>query len=400
MTQPTSVSRKQSLSPLELPPRLLALFRPTAAAIQNETLPRKPVDVKARLNDPITEISLNVGLNDLLKYVSQVSTIPFTVRADSLRHSRLDPGVLTPIAAKQVTVQQLLGKALQPHKLAIRPTDDGHVIVERKAAVSGSVSTNKHNVGDLLDAGVKSAELTSLVRQLVDPPSWREIDSDTDVFVQERFLVLTQRETAHFETMFLLERLRVARGLTLQGTMDREEFKNDWERTAELTQPVALRTTKGDTLGSVVQKLNRLAGNEYHVLTDWEALAAEGWNRQSPINAAIPRQPLATALPAILQPRGLTHRCVGPRMIEITTQSAANDRSELAIHSIGSLTQAGYEPQTIMRQIEQTIGESRFRRGGGHGAIVFHDGAQALLVRLPQSQHAAVDWVIQELARL
>jgi len=259
--------------------------------------------------------------------------------------------------------------------------------------------TNKHNVGDLLDAGVQSFELTSLIQQLVDPPSWREIDTEAEAFVQERFLVLKQRETAHFETMFLLERLRVARGLSLRGTMDREEFKNDWERTAELTQPVALRTSQGDTLGTVVQKLDRLAGNEFHVLTDWQALAANGWTRRSPVDVAVPRQPLATALPAILEPRGLTHRCVGPRMIEITTQAAANERTELGIHSIGSLTQSGYEPQTVVRQIESTIGESRFRRGGGLGAIVFHDGAQALLARLPQSQHAAVDWVIQELAR-
>lgn len=362
-------------------------------------MPQKPIDVESRLNDPVAEISLNVGLSDLLKFVSQMSTIPFTVRAESLRYSRIDPEVPTPVTAKRATIQQLLSKGLARHQLDLRPTDDGHVIVERKAAVAGQWSTNKHNVGDLIDAGVPAAELISLVQQLVEPFSWTEIESEAVAMAQERFLVLRQKEAAHFETMFLLERLRVARGLSLQGTMDREEFKNDWERTAGFTQPVALRTRKNDTLGSVVQKLNGLAGNEHHVLADWQALAASGWNRDSSIEATIRRQPLATALPELFQPLGLTHRCVGPRIIEITSQAAARQRPELGIHSIGSLTQAGYAPLTVIRQIETTLGESRFRRGGGRGAIVFHDGAQALLVRLPQSQHAAVDWVIQELTR-
>jgi len=108
-THPTNTSRpprSQSLVPLELPPHLLALFGPPVAAIQSDALPRKPIDVPSRLNDPVAEISLNVGLNDLLKYISQVSTIPFTVRADSLRHSRLEPNVLTPVTAPPTTATQ------------------------------------------------------------------------------------------------------------------------------------------------------------------------------------------------------------------------------------------------------------------------------------------------------
>ena len=74
-------------------------------------------------------------------------------------------------------------------------------------------------------------------------------------------------------------------------------------------------------------------------------------------------------------------------------------QSELAIHSIGHLVQAGYDSELVIEQIEATIGAANFRRHGGLASVVYHDGAQSLLVSTSQNQQRAIRWIIDELER-
>ncbi len=381
---------------LNLPDEFRTLAQTLPPERTNSGLPRKPVDVAARLDDSLSRVQIDGGVSDVLQLIAQASTIPLTLRPDGLRYSRINPSAATSVHCTDTTIRDVLNLCLTQHRLGFR-ADGGHVLIDRENVLTKKQLIHKHYIDDLARSGINPDELTSLVHQLVQPLSWRSIDDPPELTVAGDSLMLRHNELAHFQTLHLLERLRIACGMQLQGSMDRSEFGNDWQRRAELNQPVALRAQRNDDLNSMFRNLNELAGKTTHILVDWHAIAESGWAPSDNAPLQIPRQPLSAALTDLLEPFGWTWRCVGSDLIEITTASAAASRPELGFHSVGNLTLAGYEPAEIRRLIELTIGEQHFRRSGGKGVVVYNDAAQSMLVYLPQSQQLAVDWILKQL---
>ncbi len=112
-------------------PRLPRRFR------QNDlspTIPASPplpiVDVEARLQDEVAAMNLDVGLDDFLKFVSQLSTIPLIVSPEALQYSQVGLETSIHLVGQDATVAGMLREALTPLRLGYR-VEPGYLLIER-----------------------------------------------------------------------------------------------------------------------------------------------------------------------------------------------------------------------------------------------------------------------------
>ena len=86
-----------------------------------------------------------------------------------------------------------------------------------------------------------------------------------------------------------------------------------------------------------------------------------------------------------------------PGMVEITTPVAEDATHDVGMHPIDDLIDMNRAPEDIIEQLSMALGAQTFQHGG---ALVYDDQTQSLLVRLPQSQHIALDWLLASLRRM
>ncbi len=381
-------------------PTLPERFRTTATSAEfNSPQPPLPkVDVFARLEDSVAGMKFDAGLDDFLLLVSQISTIPITIRPDALRDSRISLDSKITLDGGEATIGGILEQALHPLKLGFR-VNNGNVIVERLRQIEGEWQLARHEIGDLLDGEFTPDGITDVIRQMVAPDSWDDASSGAQLMVRETSLVMNQTESAHYEALYVLGKLRITRGLTQHGIFTRDEVSHNWRHRRFLSEIVAPRPQRIATVQGFVRNLDNVTGDDLRFTVDWDALASAGIGAQTPIEISFRRQSLQHTLDLLCKPLRLTFHVPTSRLVEITTPAAAAKRCELDFHPIDDLVDGGLAPNEVIHQLELAIGLDHFRANGGCGAILYDASIRSLMVRLPQSQQAAVDWLLGELRK-
>ncbi len=383
-------------------PNLPEEFMPYDSALN---VPARPpiiaIDVAAQMKHEFGFESDGTKLEDFLKFLSTASTIPITIDADALRYSRMSPAARVKVA-ENGPIHKVLDAALRPAHLGYR-IEPGHLIIER-ARKSNDLILSKHAFTDIIESGVSAEMLTAMIARLVSPNDWKGPSESLDrlkvmdvpgYIVEEGYVVMRQSERAHFETVFLRERLRVSRGLAPRSQFEEDELVDDWRQRSQLSQIVAPRSPRQLTLGNVIRELDRVSRN-VRILVDWHALAPIGWEASSDVAGyQLEEESLSELLDQLTRRSGLAYRCVGNRIVEITSAAAANTKYELAIHPIDDLMDDGHDPNELIPNLQRAIGTQFFKAGQGTGAIVYDDSTQSLIVRLPQSGQVAFDWLLR-----
>ena len=106
-------------------------------------------------------------LADFLAFATSLSAMPVSVAPDELRLAAVAPTTTVSVDAKDATIEQVLGAALKPLRLA--PAVEGGQIVLRRA-IADQRRDLTYPVGDL---GVDPRELARWVAAMVEPASWQ-----------------------------------------------------------------------------------------------------------------------------------------------------------------------------------------------------------------------------------
>ncbi len=358
--------------------------------------PLPEIDADLRLNDTFSATNLTLGLESMLKFISNASTVPVTIRPEALAWSRMKFDRRVRVIGEDISHAQALEQALKRVKLGYR-TDAGHIIVERAAAISGKQVEYSHFIGDLLQVGWTEESLGKLVQTMVVPESWQAAGGQGTINPTKTMLETRGTEAVHFRVMHLLERLRNDHGLAPQRKI--ADDSDLWREQRNLSQKIPPKRRRAGTLGDMIQEFDRIAGKSIRILPDWHALAKAGWGPDSPAPPTIQQGELDVALREWLSQLQLTYRYAGGGYLEITTPAAEEQRFEVGFHSVKDLVQSPEHASELIRQLKSTIGSNRFQDAGGQSAIHYDRLGGNLIARLPQSGQLDMDWLLRSLRK-
>jgi len=270
--------------------------------------------------------------------------------------------------------------------------DKTQIEVTKVGSADQELRFTRYFVGDL--AGVQTADfdaLVELVKQVVAPGSWRGSGGNGQVLVKDLRLYMKQSESAHFEAILLLEKLRVARGLSPRSSYPWELFDLRGRRELVrdlLMRPVHIRPGMSLRLADFFRALGTETGCD--ILADWRALATDGWLPHSEVTYQSDEVPFHEVLQQVAENLQLTYRVLDRSTFEITTESAELRQPEFGFYDVSEIIDQGLDSADIIARLRQAIGAEQFVEGGGVGVVAYDPASKRLIARLPQSQQILV----------
>ncbi len=380
--------------------------RPTELAppMEIKKAPPTPVDVAARLNDPIARLeTADMPLVQAVDLLASIGALPITIDADAVR--LLGRSLRTPITLQlgPTTVGEALQAVVVPQGLAVA-VENSQVLVTAPADYRDALRTIRYTVTDLTgNDPAAAAELAAMVRTFVSPDSWHGNSGRGTIDAKPDALVVTQTGDVHRQVLVFCEKLRNARGKPLRSRNDPAEFTLA-TRTAQaykmLEQPVTANFHRPTPLVDVLAFLARAAHGD--ILIDRAALADAETSDRVEATLAANGTALADALRELLHPLGLSYRIIGPNVLQVTTNEAAEERLDVEFYPVGlNLKRISADPQankgadakvaTLIESLKTRVSPSTWAEAGGSGEIGFDPPSQCLIVLQSQAVQAAVE---------
>jgi hypothetical protein len=278
--------------------------------------------------------------------------------------------------------------ALQPLGLEAKIEADQLII----DVASPQLMTTKLAVKDLTGSDDRrAADIAALLLTFVAHDSWGDENGQPILSATKDELTVRQHRAQLAECFLLVEKLRLARGLTLASKFDPKLFElstRSEKAQAVLAAPITLNYSIPTPLLRVTERLGKDA--KVRILFDWQSLTAAGWNPDAEVTLTVEKQPLATALTDLTRRMDLTWRMVDARTIQILSPQTLADRTELEFYSVKDLAANDAAAAALMAKIRTALGGQAFRDGGGRGELRFDASGKCLIAALSQPQQLEV----------
>lgn len=377
---------------------ILSLRKP-AVEVVPEAMPaatpeKPPLDIAARLADPIPELVINdAPLNGLVDFLSRASTIPMTFDLASLTDAGVTPADVVSLRSENSTVGEVLDEALQQHGLAFFESE-GRIVIASLSAREGFLREERYDVADLVqaagvvDPNAELERLTAWVKQLAGPTSWKN-DPETSLNVAGNTFVVEQHIGTHADIAELLARLRIARRLNVSP-----EIAARWPSEtrvsrglASLARPVTANF-QDEPLRKILAYLERKG--DVILLVDGVALASTGLSAESKATlSARQEEPLDTALSRLLESLNLVLRTRDARTFEITTAEANGKRFDLETYNINDLAPDAASAEQLLARLKQQVEPATWT--GGEAAAIYDPVGRVYIVRQTQPVQVQIE---------
>jgi hypothetical protein len=346
---------------------------------------RKKVDLPARLADRIAEIEFQgQPLEEAIRMLSNLSTIPITLDPEALIWSRITPG--TPVKAKltDTTVEGVLVEVLKPFRLELAMADE-QVVVTRSPALR----LIKCPVGDLTGGdAAQQQQLIAFFEQLAAPGSWKSAGGAGSMTPQGDVLLIENTELAYGEVMQVCERLRIARGSRPKSVFPAELFELELrseQAAPRLATPITLNFSQPTLLATILDRLAKESGTT--ILVDWQAAADAGWSLEADATLTLKKTPLRDALAQLLKPMDLTYRVVDRTTLQVTTAKAIEQQPEIEVHPVGDLAATAEEAEPLIERLQSSLAGPAAAENESTAASVvlrYDEASKTLFALLPQ----------------
>jgi hypothetical protein len=348
----------------------------------------RQIDAAVRLQDVLPGVEIaGAPLADFLQVMQDLSTVPITLRPDGLSMVRL-----TPITAEttvqwkgeSATIAEALRGALQPLGLEAKLEAD-QVVID---VASPALTPMRLAVKDLTGSDEQKAnELAALVTAFVAPDTWTDEEGEPSLVPTKDELQIRQHRLALAQSVLLLEKLRVARGLRPVSRFEAKLFDlatRGSRAKGALATPITLNYSQPTPLLRITERLGKTAN--VRILIDWQSLAAVGWNPAAEATLSVEQQPLSATLDDLTRRMQLAWRVVDANTIQILSPAALAAHAELEFYRAESLAADEAGGAALVSKIRSALGAQHFRDAGGQGEIHFDVPSKCLLVSLPQPQ--------------
>lgn len=348
----------------------------------DEPLPRpdaRRVDVARRLNDPLEAIETSgVPLADFLQLITDMTTLPITLDPTALPAIKVSPETKVTINLKGTKVGDVLTEALRPHNLAFIATDR-QVVVLPAASTKVELREIKHEVADLAKTEVEAKVLAELIHAMIDPASWDDAGGRGSIKVEGTTITIAQTPEAHFATVVLCEKLRLARQMPTRSAYPARVLAlapRAMAADAVLDTPVTMNFVPPTRLTRVADHIKRTTG--LRVLVDWRTLADAGWTPEGEVKAGVASQPLSVFLDRLTQRMEIAWRVVDGNTVQLTSREGLAALPDVEVYPV-----AVDDGAALIALLQKELGSALFAPGSP-GVLRYDSAGQALVARLPQ----------------
>ena len=375
----------------EVKPKPEPAVKPKPAAARPSADAAPPVDVRARLRDPIPEIELpDTPLVQAVDLLRSMSTLPISFDPDALQELgvSLHDGVAIKLSA--TTVGDALDAIVSQRKLAY-VVQGGQVLITSPEPHRETLKEIRYTVSDVTDRDARSTEeLIGMIQRLVVPESWQSNGGRGTIEADGDAILVRQTPSVHYHILDFCEKLRISRGLPLRSKFDPERFslatRVDRGR-AMLDRVVSAGIREPVPLEEVLARLK--GSDEGQIVLDRPALGVEGLGG---VKATVKadRQRLVIVLGQLLDPLELAWRVVDADTLQVSTRKAVSARLELEFYKVGHLLNK-QPPAALIERIKGRLPDVTWSEAGGPGVLYFDTPSQCLIVLQSQPVQIAIE---------
>jgi hypothetical protein len=268
-------------------------------------------------------------LTDFLMLASSLSAVPISVDPSELLMAGLSPGKTVSLDAAKIGLVDALQRVLEPLHLGATVVGS-QVVIQRQDAEL--VRTVDYPIDDLIGDKTTVDNFAQWIEQLVAPDTWKSAGGRGTVTASAGLLRVEHSQAVHYQVLFLLERIRLAKGLPLRSRFparllsDKPLLAGIADR---LTAPTTFTFSHETPLAEVFRYWQSEMGMP--VFVDWPALATANLWPESRVTCTVANQPWQSALDAVLGPLGLAWRAAPGGAIQITTASVVSSEPQWEI---------------------------------------------------------------------
>ncbi|MFO0886364.1 MAG: hypothetical protein U0894_19655 [Pirellulales bacterium] len=368
--------------------------------------PRK-VDVAARLADPLAGLELEgVPLADVLRVISDLTTIPITLEPDLLPYVKVSPDTKVTSKHTNATVGAALTEILKSQNLTAITIEDQIVIRPADAADSAKLTSRTIAWSDLTGGDQQVAiALSDTISHLVDPDSWQVGEESTGptfhTLAAGKDSLMLNTHFENFARVFTLcEKLRVARHLPLKSKFPPELFDlrpRSEAASVKLSQKVKLNFSQPTSFTKIMARLEE--AGKLRILIDWRSLAEASWNPDGEAQLVVEDIPLRDALKKLLDPMELAFRVVDARTLQIVSRQTLSQRLELELYSAKDLVKNPEDGPGIVARAEAAFPEGVLTSTGGKGSIAWEAKSMSILASLTQPDQEQLASLLKQWAQ-
>jgi hypothetical protein len=383
--EPASASEPLA-SPLGEPP--LANRTPVRRSHEDEPAPAS-ADVLLARRLPAVEVD-GMALCRFLEFAGELSALPVSVAPEELRLAAVSAESPVSVEARDATIEEVLSTALKPLRLS--PVVEGSQIVLRRQVADHRAL--EYPIGDLVADDAEAKRLAAWVQDLVAPETWQVHGGAGRLSVDGDSMRIDHTERIGFETIMLLERYRLARGLAPRSKYP-VALLTIGPAGAGLAERLETPATFTFSHFTPLREIFRYWREELDaaVLVDWPAVADEQLGPHTSVTARALDQPWQDALIAVLAPLGLGWHAVDGRTIEITAMAKLAAQPELAVYPLAA--GGNIESAELLAQVGRLAGENGGREGAA--SAIFDAEHRVLMVRQPASVQLALShWLAEQ----
>jgi len=337
------------------------------------------VDSRAQLTRRIPELEFTkTPLIGFLRFVSDLTTIPITLDTRSLRELGISVDTLINVKRQNATVAEILTAACKPLGLSW-VLDEGHLVVGRP---NDQLVERNHDIPDLAKDQASSDLIRNYVISLVDRKTWAGQGGKGKITViSGKQLQIHQRPATQNKIERLLVLLRRARGLKPNGDSANPTEVVPPSLAKRLARPITANYLRQTNLVEILDYIQTKA--DIRILVDWRSLYQEGLTPQTESKVSAISVPIQQSLEMLFKRFPTGFRVVDKTTIEMTSKLSLQTSRLLGAYEVKDLLDKGPDEKRLMRRIQVTIGEDRFKGS----SMVFDKSSNSFLVSMPIGLH-------------
>jgi hypothetical protein len=356
------------------------------------------IDVDARLAEKIPLLDLPpTPLGDVVDLLSAMGNVHIAFDPDALLEAGVSVRDPVTIQLNATTVGKALEAILSDRKLTY-VAENGQVLVTSPPEYNETQRPLRYTVSDLTGHDAKAtAGLADLIEKMVAPDSWQANGGSGTIKPDNGVLAVVQTGAVHYQIVNFCEKLRTARHMPTRSRMDPSTFAlttRTARARAALEHEVSVNFGQPTPLAEILLHLKKQADAD--IFIDWPTMQAAGLADDLKGTLKVTKQPLATALGALLEPLGLGYRAVDAQTIQVSTRKAIAGRLELEFYPVRSLLGKGQTASALVERIKSRVGGPSWSDAGGPGLIHFDPDSQSLIVLQSQPVHVAIEALLAE----
>lgn len=374
------------------PPAVLQAVRRDAEAGIGAPASTAPLLARKLPHVKITKMPLC----QLLDFASQASGIPVSVPPKELRMAGVSAYTTASAEMAEATIEQVLTAALKP--LRLEPVIAEEQIILRRIGEDKGRAVD-YAVDDLVQNDGEVRRLAQWVELLVAPKSWQSAGGTGSLRVSSKTIHVEHAESVQYDILLLLERYRIARGLTPRSKYPVALIRPSSPTLAlaeRLKAPAVFSFTEYTPIRAVFAYWQAELG--IAVLVDWPALAHERIWPNARIACSIADKPWDEAMDEVLGTLGLGWRAIDDRTVQITTLARVQDEQVVEVYRVGSET--AIDAAELESRLQQAKDEVEQNEGSSEAVpafVAYDEAAHVLLVRQPASAHRRMVSALREM---